>query len=151
MSPSGSISFPRLRVGQTVGYGFRVFQPASRYPVGSFVRVRVRRQPFYLVHAPAGFYAVGWSWQSLAGGYTSRCRLRLDRPRKQFFCTNMHARWDRVGRVLVKPASASRGDPLNLTVAKVAWEGHVLLFPGSARFADLHYAHQLWPRWEPRR
>jgi hypothetical protein len=146
-----SLSFPRLRVGQTVGYGFRVFEAASHYPVGSFVRVRVQGQPFYLVHAPAGFYAVGWSWQSLAGGYKSRCRLRLDRPRKQFFCINMHARWDRVGRVLVRPDGASRGDPLNLTVAKIAWEGHVLLFPGIARFADVRYAHRLWPGWHPRR
>jgi len=144
-----SLSFPRLRVGQTVGYGFRVFQPASRYPVGSFTRVRVQGQPFYLVHAPGGFYAVGWTWQSLAGGYKSACNLRLDPSHKQFFCTNLAARWDRVGRVLVKPASATRGDPLNITVAKVAWDGHVLLFPGVALFAGARYAHQLWPAAYP--
>jgi hypothetical protein len=140
-----SLAFPRLRAGETVGYGFRVFEPASRYPVGSFTRVRVQGQPFYLVHAPGGFYAVGWTWQSLAGGYKSRCDLRLDRARKQFTCANMAARWDRVGRVLVKPSRAARGDPLNVTVAKVAWDGHVLLFPGVARFADARYARQLWP------
>jgi hypothetical protein len=146
-----SLSFPRLRVGQTVGYGFRVFPTASHYPVGSFTHVRVQGQPFYLVHAPGGFYAVGWTWQSLSGGYKSRCEMRLDRPRKQFFCTNMRARWDRVGRVLVKPESATRGDPLNITVAKVAWDGHVLLFPGVARFAGAQYAHQLWPAAYPSR
>ena len=39
----------------------------------------------------------------------------------------MWARWDRVRRVLVRPPGASRGDPLNLAFAKVAWDGHVLL------------------------
>lgn len=146
-----SLSIPRLHVGRTVGYGFRVFPPSSHYPVGSFTRVRVQRQPFYLVHAPAGFYAVGWTWQSLSGGYKSQCDLTLDRPRKQFFCTNMSARWDRVGRVLVEPPGATRGDPLNVTVAKVAWDGHVLLFPGVARFAGAQYAHRLWPAAYPRR
>jgi hypothetical protein len=140
-----SLAFPRLRVGETVGHGFRVLEPASRYRVGSFTRVRAQGQPFYLVHAPGGFYAVGWKWQSLAGGYKSRCDLRLDRARKEFSCTNMDARWDRIGRVLVKPSGAARGDPLNVTVAKVAWDGHVLLFPGAARFADARYGHRLWP------
>jgi hypothetical protein len=146
-----SLAFPRLHVGEVVGDGFQVFQPSTRYPVGSLTPVHVRDQPFYLVHAPGGFYAVGWRWQSLAGGYKSHCNLQLDRIHKQFFCTNMHARWNRVGRVLVKPPSASRGDPLNVTVAKPAWDGHVLLFPGVARFADARYAHQLWPAAYPTR
>src|SRR5919204_1091663 len=127
-----SLAFPRLRPGETVGYGFSVLERASRYPVGSFTRVRVQGQPFSLVHAPGGFYAIGWTWQSLEGGYKSRCRLRLDRARKEFFCTNMRARWDRVGRVLVEPSRARGGDPLNVAVAKVAWDGHLLLFPGVA-------------------
>jgi len=146
-----SLAFPRLRAGETVGHGFRVFEPASRYRVGSFTRVRAQGQPFYLVHAPGGFYAVGWKWQSLSGGYKSRCDLRLERARKEFSCTNMDARWDRVGRVLVKPSGAARGDPLNVTVAKVAWDGHVLLYPGAARFADARYAHRIWPGAYPRR
>jgi hypothetical protein len=49
-----SLAFPRLHLGQTVGYGFQVFAQASRYPVGSFTRVRVQGQPFYLVHPPGG-------------------------------------------------------------------------------------------------
>ncbi len=145
-----SLAFPRLRVGETVGYGFRVFAAARQYPVGSFTRVRVQGQPFYVVHAPGGFYAVGWTWQSLTGGYKSRCKLRLD-GRKQFFCTNMSARWDRVGRVLARPAGASRSDPLNILVAKLAWDGHVPVFPGVARFAGAQYAHQFWPTAYPSR
>jgi hypothetical protein len=143
-----SLSFPRLRVGET-GRRFRVFQPSSRYPIGSFVRVTVQGQPFYLVHAPGGFYAVGWRWQSISGGYKSRCELQLDRRLKQFWCANLGARWDRVGRVITRPSGATLDDPLNMTVAKVAWDGHVLLFPGVARFADERYAHRLWPTWHP--
>ena len=140
-----SLRFPRPRVGQTIGDGFRVFQPAKRYPVGSFTRVRVAGKPFYLVHAPGGFYAIGWSWETLSGGYKSRCDLRFDSAQKQFSCTNMRARWDRVGRVLAKPVGAKRGDPLNIAVAKLAWDGHVLLNPDVASFADGRLAHQLWP------
>jgi hypothetical protein len=63
----------------------------------------------------------------------------------------MRARWDRVGRALVKPQDAMRGDPLNITVSKLAWDGHILLFPGVARFAGAQYAHQLWPAAYPSR
>lgn len=146
-----SLAFPHPRVGQTVGYGFRVFEQASRYPAGSFTRLRAQGQPFYLAHAPGGFYALGWRWESLAGGYKSHCDLRLDPARKRFFCTNMTASWDLVGRVLVKPPGETRGDPLNVTLAKVAWDGHMLLLPGAARFADARYAHELWPALYPRR
>jgi hypothetical protein len=146
-----SVAFPRLRSGHVVGYGFTVLQPAGHYRIGSFTRVVVQRQPFYLVRAPGGFYAVGWRWESLEGGYKSHCRLRLDARRREFFCTNMRARWDRVGRALVRPRAAARDDPLNVAVAKVAWDGHVLLQPGVARFADASYAHRLWSEWHPRR
>ncbi|HEX6702317.1 MAG TPA: hypothetical protein VF101_16440 [Gaiellaceae bacterium] len=140
-----SLAFPRLRPGETVGYGFTVLERVQRYPVGSFTRVSVQRQPFYLVRAPGGLYGIGWRWQSITGGYKSRCDLRLDRRRREFFCTNLRARWDRVGRVLVRPRGAARGDPLNVAVAKVSWDGHVLLYPGSARFADARFARRLWP------
>ena len=142
-----SLSFPRLRPGTLVGDGFTVLKLESRYPVGSFARVRAQGQLFYLVRAPGGFYGVGWREQTLAGGYKSRCELALDSRRREFFCTSMRARWDRVGRVLVRPPGAPRGDPLNLAVAKVAWDGHVLLHAGTARFADARLARELWPGW----
>jgi hypothetical protein len=144
-----SLSFPRLRVGETLNEGFRVLQPASHYPVGTFVRLRVEGQPLYLVHAPGGFYAIGWRWQTLSGGYKSRCDLRLDREAKQFYCTNLTARWDRIGRVLVRPHGAPRSDPLNMNVAKLAWDGHVLLNPGASHFPTVDNAHRLWPDWRP--
>lgn len=145
-----SLAFPRLHAGQVVGYGFSVLQPSDHYRLGSFTRVRVQRQHFYVVRAPGGFYAVGWQWQSLEGGYKSRCRLHFDARRREFYCTNMRARWDRIGRVLVRPPEAAVEDPLNIAVAKVAWDGHVLLQPGVATFPDLRLAHRLWPAWNPR-
>jgi len=146
-----SLSFPRLRPGRVVGYGFTVLQPSGRYPLGSFTRVRAQGEPFYAVHAPGGFYGVGWRQQTLASGYKSRCQLELDTVRREFFCTNLRARWDRVGRVIAKPPGAQRGDPLNVAIAKVAWDGHVLLHAGTARFADRRLARELWPGWRPSR
>jgi hypothetical protein len=145
-----SITFPRLYAGETLG-NLGVFARATRYPVGSFTPVRVEGFPFYLVRAPGGWYAVGWKWGIFrAGGYRHRCRLQLDRATKQFFCTNMRARWDRVGRVLVKPRSAREGDPLDLNVVALSWDRHVLVDPGASRNnSDTSYVHQLWPSVYP--
>lgn len=146
-----SLTFPRLRLGTLVGDGFSVLGLANRYPVGSFTRVRVQGQSFYLVHAPGGFYALGWRTQTLAGGYKSRCQLVLEVRRREFLCMNFRGRWDRVGRVISRPRGASRSDPLNMALAKVAWDRHVLLHAGTARFADARLARALWPGWHVRR
>ena len=146
-----SVSFPTLRPGTVVGDGFSVLPVASRYPVGSFTRVRAQGEPFYLVHAPGGFYAIGWRWQSLSGGYKSHCRLAFDPGPKEFFCGNLRVRWDRIGRPLVVPFDWVQPDPLNVAVAKTARDGHVLLHPGTARFAGARFAARLWPHWHPAR
>jgi hypothetical protein len=138
-----SVRIPKLHTGSVVGYGFTVLRRAGSYPVGSFTRVRAQGQPFVLVHAPGGFYAIGWRWETISGGYKARCNLVLSEF--EFSCTNSRARWDRVGRVLVRPAWEVAKDPLNIAVAKVAWDGHVLLFPGSAAFGDARLARKLWP------
>ncbi len=114
-------------------------------------RCREHRAPFYLVHAPGrlhqpdliqpctpasactptgAFYAIGWKWEDIQGGYRSACDLRLDKLHDQFYCTNSSARWDRVGRVLHRPADARLNDPLQFTFAKVTWDGHVAFLPG---------------------
>lgn len=141
-----SVSFPRLHIGSTIGYGFTVLEPARRYPVGSFTRVRAQGQPYYLVHAPGGFYAIGGRWQSLEGGYKSRCALQLDRRTHDFYCTNMAARWDRAGVVIQRPPGAKQDDPLDVPVVKVAWDGHVLIAPGDVGFGSKQYERKLWPR-----
>ena len=110
------------------------------------------RAPFYLVHAPGrlhqpdllepctpvssacvppgAFYAIGWKWEDQSGGYRSACDLRLDNPKDQFYCTNSTARWDRVGRVIHRPAGARFNEPLQFTFAKITWDKHVILLTG---------------------
>jgi hypothetical protein len=139
-----SVTFPKLRTGAVVGYRFTVLGEADRYPVGSFTRVRAQGQPFYLVHAPGGFYAIGWRWQSLEGGYKSRCALALDARAQEFYCTNMAARWDRAGVVIRRPAGATRDDPLNIAATKTSWDGHVLLAPGTASLGSKEYERKFW-------
>jgi hypothetical protein len=144
-----SMAFPRLHAGGTIG-NLGVFARATHYPVGSFTRVRVEGFPFYLVHAPGGWYAVGWKWGvRFAGAYKRRCRLQLDRATSQFFCTNMRARWDRAGRVIAKPSPASPPDPLDLNVVTLSWDGHVLVDPGASNGLSASYAHKLWPNVYP--
>jgi hypothetical protein len=126
--------------------------------------------PFYLVHAPGrlhvpdligpcspagscappgAFYALGWTDESVLGGYTSRCHLRLDRRDDQFFCTNIAARWDRVGRVIRRPPGAHVDDNLQFAFAKVAWDGHVVLATGIVGNPPRQPAlRMLWPTWK---
>ena len=127
--------------------------------------------PFYLVHAPGrlhtpdliepcsppascapagAFYGIGWTWQLMQGGYTSRCNLRLDTRDDQFFCRNIDARWDRVGRVITRPRGARFNDPLQFAFAKVAWDGHVVLVSGFGGNPPREPALRLlWPNWLP--
>lgn len=127
---------------------------------------RAGRVPYYLIHAPGrltgpliapcstpgacsptgAFYVVGWTFEDRLGGYRSRCHLRLDLHDQQFYCTNMTARWDRVGRVLEHPPGARVPDPLQFTFAKVAWDGHLVFVPGLDEGPPrARYARALWP------
>jgi hypothetical protein len=155
-----SLAFPHLKPGTLAGSGFAVLDRASDYPTGSFTRVRARASvyptgsstrvraqghPFYLVHAPGGFYGVGWNWYT-SGGYKSMCAMRFDGARKQFFCTDKGLRWDRIGRPLVFPAYGMP-DPLTLAPAKVSWDGHVLLAAEASQPGDDRDKKRFWPRW----
>lgn len=121
-------------------------------------------EPVHLIHAPGryrwrpdaapdtrcipaswcvgygSFYAIGWK---SAGGYPSECSLRLDRRANQFYCRNMHARWDVLGRPIVVPAHQ---DPTDLTFenAKIGWDGHLLVGLGPP--PDTSVRNGLWPR-----
>jgi hypothetical protein len=140
---------------------------------GDVRRCRTGGAPFYLVRAPGrlhepdllqpctppgscspagAFYAIGWTWEDVLGGYRSRCDLRLDRRRQQFFCTNLDARWDRVGRVITRPPGARFSDPLQFAFAKIAWDGHVVMVPGIDENPPRPpAAHALWPGWHTQR
>ena len=125
--------------------------------------------PFYLVHAPGrlhqpdliqpcptagsctapgAFYAIGWKDESILGSYTARCDLQLDRHDDQFYCTNMDARWDRVGRVITRPPGARISAPLQFAFAKIAWDGQVVIASGTIENPPRAPAlRTLWPKW----
>lgn len=116
---------------------------------GSADRCQPGVAPFYLVHAnwplarnvwhtlcgfqagacvPMGsFYLLGWKTEYVLGGYTSKCQMRLDRQRQQFYCANFDARWDRFGRTLRRPRWAHVNDNLAVSTAKISWAGFVLV------------------------
>jgi len=73
------------------------------------------------------FYAVGWKAEQVLGGYTSRCQMRLDLRRRQFYCANFDARWDRFGRTLRRPRWAQVNDDLAVSTLKVSWDGYVVV------------------------
>jgi hypothetical protein len=140
-----SLAFPRTRVGPVDQPGDTVLRPARGYPVGSFTRIRVDGRPAYLVRSPGGFYALGTS-EPEEGGYSSRCRLALDPARKELFCSNLRARWDRLGRVLKRPPGAAHDDPLWFNAGETTWDGHVLLDSLRTSGDDPHITAGLWPR-----
>ncbi len=116
---------------------------------GSPLRCHSGRAPLYLVHAnwtlarnirrsrceqaantcvPMGsFYALGWKQEAVPGGYTSQCALLVDLAKRQFYCANLDARWDRFGRTLRRPPGATVDDDLSVIAAKISWAGYVIL------------------------
>lgn len=151
---------------------FTLIHAAGEVCNGPVSTCRSGQAPFYLVHAPGrldqpeliqpcpavaggctaagAFYAIGWKWQEQEGGYRSSCNLRLDKVHDEFYCTNSTARWDRVGRVIRRPAGARFNDPLQFAFAKVTWDGHVAFFPGIDENPPQDWARGiLWPgvRW----
>lgn len=163
-----SLSFPRLRRGTDVGNAV-VLGPASDYPVGSFTRVHARFgpggvEPFYLAHAPGrlgyghqclfaapcvpagAFYGIGPEYNTRRD-HAPPCDIRFDRPDEQFYCTNLGVRWDRVGRVISRPADESYIGSIEGLYAKVAWDGQVMMSPGFGPQISRAAVHQLWPSW----
>jgi hypothetical protein len=95
--------------------------------------------------APYGsFYTIGWLDRP---GYPARCDLRVDEQAKQFYCTNMSARWDVYGRPITVPSHAIStvltGD------AKVSWDGTVLV--GGGMPVSKSALSGLWPGLPPPR
>ncbi len=163
-----SLSFPRLRPGTRIGIGV-VVGPASDYPVGSFTLVHVRfanghLERVYLVHAPGrlsfgqqcliagpcvpsgAFYGIGSAYNTRLN-HAPQCDLRLDRRNDDFYCTNLAVRWDRVGRVISRPASESYVGSSEGLYAKVAWDGQILMIGGWGPEISRPAVHRLWPNW----
>ncbi len=152
-----------------VGSFTLVHAPGAVCP-GSVNGCHRSRQPFYLIHAPGrlpasmqepdmcptarscspvgAFYPVSWTWEYILGGYISRCDLRLDRSTDEFWCTNLAARWDRLGRPILVPPHVRFPESLQVAFAKVSWDGYVMLLPGlGANPPNRSGARQLWPGW----
>jgi hypothetical protein len=164
-----SLGFRRLAPGSRIDGGAEILGPASAYPVGSFTLFRARfggnsRKPVYLVHAPGrlGFghqclnnrpCTPAGSLYGIGPNYNTRlvhapvCQLRLDRPLDEFYCANMGVRWDRVGRVIARPASESYVGSSEGLYAKVTWDGQVMITPGWGPQLSRPAVHQLWPDW----
>jgi hypothetical protein len=143
----GSLSFPPLSPGTVVGVGFTVLENEDRYPVGSFTPVLAGDMPLLLVHGPGGFYALGWNWSGPPDSYRSTCEHLLDEAKKEIYCATCEARWDRIGRVITRPATAGHDEPLHLSIAKVAWDGHVLVHPRTFQTGSAPNARRFWPEW----
>jgi hypothetical protein len=143
-----SLAFPHLQTGTVAGF-FSVLRPSRAYKPGSFTYVRAQKRTFYLVHAPGGYYGVGLDSNTLPRSGGSRCAIRFDGARKEFFCMNSRFRWDRIGRPVAYPAY-SEPDPLNIADAGMSWDGHVLLDPSVAAFGTKRIADHFWPQWSPR-
>jgi hypothetical protein len=163
-----SLAFRRLAPGSPVGGG-EILGPASAYPVGSFTLFHARfaghsSEPIYLVHAPGrlgfghqcltnspctpagSFYGIGPDYNTRLD-HAPVCQLRLDRPLDQFYCANMGVRWDRVGRVIARPASESFVGSTEGLYAKVTWDRQVMVLPGWGPQLSRPAVHQLWPNW----
>ena len=163
-----SLSFPRLHPGTHVGLGV-LLGPAANYPVGSFTLVHARfgtsrSEPFYLAHGPGrpgyghqclfaapcvpagAFYGIGPQYNTRRD-QAPPCDLRFDRQDEQFYCTNLGVRWDRVGRVISRPADESYIGSIEGLYAKVAWDRQVMMSPGFGPQISRAAVHQLWPSW----
>jgi hypothetical protein len=135
-----SLRFPPLGEGTMAGQHFYVLQPADEYEIGSPVFVGIDQLPtppgwkappgpLWVVRAPDGFYGV------TAEQNEAPCPRPEDHTwdpeRQEFYCagTDPPRRWDRAGR------SLTGVPPLQLLVAKVAQDGHLLVSPFAFRSA----------------
>lgn len=145
----GSFGFTSLLPGTTVG-SYDVLPPARNYRLRSATRVVIGDQAYFLVHAPGGWYAVGWHGTGLSpAGYEAACRMNFRPAGFLFTCPRLGLVWDRIGDVVRGPSKQPYGDELLLFPARVAPEGHVLVATSDPRLPS-HAERQLyWPAWRP--
>jgi hypothetical protein len=150
-----SLRFPPQRPG-TMSGDFYVLGDASRYPLAAVAKFPGKRLPdrwssvpaFYLVHAPGGFYALGWDLK-----FERKCHMGFDRMRFAFFCATRKGWWNRIGEPLVSPAAGLMpDDALWLGQAKIGRDGHVLVgnWMGLGGPLFKQYERRFWPRVKPR-
>jgi hypothetical protein len=146
-----SLRFPGLEEATAIGSGFLVLGEASAYPVGSVTRFdsdhppALGGLPFYVVHAPHGFYALAHVFPQVRP--IPPCEVRFQPARFTFACPDIGARWDRIGRVLANPDPRRYVDtPLALLVAKIGQDGHLLVTDGIMSLPDRRHERSFWGR-----
>jgi hypothetical protein len=164
----GSLLFPTVPTGTHVGTG-ELVGPAADYPTGSITLVHAQfgdahRAPVYLIHAPGrltyghacfvgGPCTPSGAFYGIGGQYNTRrnraplCAIRLDRRNLDFYCANLAVRWDRVGRVIRRPADESYIGSTEGLYAKITWNGQIMISPGFGPQISRRAVHQLWPTW----
>jgi len=65
----------------------------------------------------------------------------------EFYCTNLGARWDRVGRVIARPTSESYIGSSEGMFVKVTWDGQLMVTAGWGPQLSRPAVHRLWPDW----
>ena len=122
-----SIWFPEPTKGAVLN-GYLVMDAAEAYPVGSGTLVADTPsgvQPFMLIHAPGGFYALEIDRQLCSDPALSA----WDPSARQVTCKRDGFVWDRNGTPLPGGGPIASG-PLPVHPAIVAWNGDVMVAPG---------------------
>jgi hypothetical protein len=146
-----SLRFARLRPGTISDSAFYVLGPTRKFQARTVTFFSREKQPpsdilwredFFLVHAPRGFYAVGFK-ANYVGGFPD-CDLAFNAARFQFTCPN-GARWDRIGRVLAPPRGRNyRSTPLAIYSTRTTHDGKVIVSTNAYTHGSRQLAHRFW-------
>jgi hypothetical protein len=130
-----SLRFPPLTQGTIWQHSYYVLGLASRYPAGSVTLIPATSLPaglgrdsFYLVHAPRAFYVIDHKFASPQNS-PGTCTIAFDRKAFQFYCPGTDLRWNRTGQPLGAHARSGPDWALQLHVATLAHDGHILYCP----------------------
>jgi hypothetical protein len=130
-----SLRFPPLTEGTIWQDRYYVLGPASRYPARSVTFVPaaslprgLRSESFYLIHAPRAFYVIDQMFANPPQSSVT-CAIAFNRKTFQFFCPRTDLRWSRTGQPLGAHANSGPDWDLQLRVATVAHDGHILFSP----------------------
>lgn len=133
-----SVRFPALRAGTIWQDHYYVLGPASQYKTGTVTTIPAASLPksgalprpagFYLIHAPRAFYVITRLFQNPARP-SSMYPVAFDPKASQFYSPGTGLRWDRTGQPIGAHAGQGPDWALQLHVATVAQDGHILFSP----------------------
>jgi hypothetical protein len=145
-----TLRFPSLAQGTIWQHSYYVLGPASRYPARSATFVPATSLPpglgrasFYLIHAPRAFYVISQKFANPQNS-TATCTVEFDRKAFQFYCPGTNLRWNRTGQPLGAHARSGQDWALELHVATVAHDGHILYDPSFGGLLPLELHGNPW-------